>query len=133
MWFSILKKPILSEREIPKGVDTRYSLTSNMAGYYQHSAGIVWESEDKEARGYAFEYDREWLITVFEVMDKGKGKGKSYLQEFVKDMKARKKYPVWAVTVMNESQSFWKKMVDNGVIYGYTQQHFPEDDELNYT
>jgi len=133
MWFSILKKPILSEKEIPKGSDTRYSLAGNMASQMKNSAGIVWESEDEEARGYAFEYGDEWLITVFEVLDRGKGKGQPYLQEFVKDMKASKNYPVWAVTVIDESKPFWKKMVDSNIIYGYTQHHFPEDDELNYT
>ena len=45
MWFDILKKPILEDKDIPYGSDFRYDLTTNPRQQNQHSPGIIWESK----------------------------------------------------------------------------------------
>ena len=126
MWFNILKKPILEGKVIPYGSDTRYDLTTNPALQNRHSPGIIWESKYGRARGYAFKYGDEWLITAFEVLDKGKGNGRIFLKEFVKDLKNKKDYNVWVVTVLPDARRFWKQMVKEGILYGQTEYHFPD-------
>ena len=133
MWFNILKNPILEGDDIPNIADRRYTLASNMANHKQYAGGIVWESKDMEARGYAFKWVSEdipyWLITVFEVLDKGKGKGEEYLKEFISDLKAKEPISIWVVTVLEDSSSFWERMLQIGIIDGQTKYYFPNDDE----
>ena len=82
----------------------------------------VWTSDDGQATGIAHltKYDgvRHWMIDEFGIEDTGKGKGQTYLEEFLEHLESLLKTGNMALVgpMASKAVSFWERMEAEGLV-----------------
>tara|TARA_R110002012_G_scaffold246557_1_gene422128 strand:- start:262 stop:570 length:309 start_codon:yes stop_codon:yes gene_type:complete len=84
-----------------------------------------WSSDDGQATGNAHlkkyeNWDGEWhwMIDEFGIEDTGKGKGQTYLEEFLEHLESVMETGNMALvgTMANKAVSFWERMEAEGLV-----------------
>jgi len=139
MWEDILKKPVFTQNEIEeytgKDPDDRFDTYLSDLHRHGNKLPLAFQSTDGNARAkFRLTKDHEgkpyWDLNIFEIIkeERGKGKGRIYLKEFVADIRNLEKQlqdysgrgdslEIWATQSWG-SEEFWEKMIQEDIIQG---------------
>tara|TARA_R110002020_G_scaffold10828_5_gene41220 strand:- start:10718 stop:11146 length:429 start_codon:yes stop_codon:yes gene_type:complete len=138
MWKTILKAPVFTQDEIEdytgKDPDDRFDKYLSDLNRFGKKLPLAFQSTDGNARAKfrlnEFDGKPYWDLNIFEIIneERGKGKGRIYLKEFVSDIRDLEKQlhsvtgnknelEIWATQSWG-SEGFWEKMIQEDIIQG---------------
>ena len=138
MWKKILKAPVFTQGEIKdytgEDPDDRFDKYLSDLHRYGNKLPLAFQSTDGNARAKFrlnnLDGEPYWEINIFESIneERGKGKGRTYLKEFVSDIRGlekqlqdatgnESKLAIWATQSWG-SEGFWDKMIQENIIQG---------------
>jgi len=139
-WRVILKAPVFTQNEVDEYTgedpDDRFDKYLADLNRFGNKLPMAFQSKDGNARAkFRFTQDRQgkpfWDLNIFEIIkdERGQGKGRVYLKEFVEDIRDVEKQlnefnnqghlEIIATQTFGESTGFWEKMIKEGIIQGH--------------